>query len=293
MEQVSLWERTKGWLFHFFPHHLVSRLTLTLSRIEMSGVRYVIKLFVRVFKVDLDEAEIGSIDDYPSFNAFFTRALKPGIRPIHQGSNIVVSPCDGIVMQIGKIEAGRIVQAKGQAYSVSDLVTPGASDAFENGSFCTLYLAPRNYHRVHTPLAGKLRTMIHVPGRLFSVAPYATRVIPRLYTKNERVVSVFDTEHGATAVVMVGAVNVSAIETVWHGLVSPGSLALSYYRYDEEVSPHPVVELDKGAEMGRFNIGSTVVLLIDNENLNWNPLYQTGSEVKVGCEMASIIQGTE
>ena len=289
MEQVSLWERTKGWLFHFFPHHLVSRLMLTLSRLEISGVRYVIKLFVRVFKVDLNEAEIDDIEGYPSFNAFFTRALKPDVRPIHQGSNIIVSPCDGIVVQTGKIEAGRIVQAKGQEYSVSELLTPRASELFESSSFCTIYLGPRHYHRVHTPLAGRLRTMIHVPGRLFSVAPYATRVIPRLYTKNERVISVFDTEHGPTAVVMVGAVNVSAIETVWHGLVSPSSLALSYHCYDEDVSPHPVIELDKGVEMGRFNIGSTVVLLINNDNLNWNPLYQTGSEVKVGCEMASIM----
>ncbi len=289
MEQVSLWERTKGWLFHFFPHHLVSRLTLTLSRLEMPGVGYVIKLFVRVFKVDLSEAEIGNIDDYPSFNAFFTRALKPDIRPIHQGSNIVVSPCDGIVVQIGKIEAGHVVQAKSQEYSVGELLTPRVSEAFARGFFCTIYLGPRHYHRVHTPLAGRLRTMIHIPGRLFSVAPYATRVIPRLYTKNERVISVFDTEHGPTAVVMVGAVNVSAIETVWHGLVSPGALALSYHRYDEDTATHPIVELDKGAEMGRFNIGSTVVLLINNENLNWNPLYQPGSEVKVGCEMASIM----
>ena len=289
MEQVSLWERTKGWLFHFFPHHFVSRFTLMLSRLEMPGVRHVIKLFVRVFKVDLDEAEISNIEDYPSFNAFFTRALKPDIRPIHQGSNIVISPCDGIVMQIGKIEAERIVQAKGQEYSVSELLTPRASEAFESSFFCTIYLGPRHYHRVHTPLAGKLKTMIHVPGRLFSVAPYATRVIPCLYTKNERVISVFDTDHGATAIVMVGAVNVSAIETVWHGLVSPSSLALSYHRYDDDISSHPIVDLDKGAEMGRFNIGSTVVLLINNENLNWNPLYQPGSEVKVGCEIASIV----
>ena len=289
MEQVSLWERIKGWLFHFFPHHLVSRLTLTLTRLEILGVRHVIKLFVRVFKVDLNEAEIDNIEDYPSFNSFFTRSLKPDVRPIHHGSNIVVSPCDGVVMQVGKIEAGRIVQAKGQEYSVAGLLTPSASEAFESSSFCTIYLGPRHYHRVHTPLAGRLRTMIHVPGRLFSVAPYATRVIPRLYTKNERVISIFDTEHGPTAVVMVGAVNVSAIETVWHGLVSPSSLALSYHRYDEDISLHPVVELDKGAEMGRFNIGSTVVLLINNENLNWNPLHQPGSEVKVGCEMASIM----
>ena len=289
MEQVSLWERTKGWLFYFFPHHLVSRLMLTLSRLEMPGVRYAIKLFVRIFRVNLDEAEIDDIDGYPSFNAFFTRALKPGVRAIHQGSNIIVSPCDGIVMQLGKIEAGRIVQAKGQDYSVSELLSSSAANAFENGSFCTIYLGPRHYHRVHTPLAGRLKTMIHVPGRLFSVAPYATRVIPRLYAKNERVISVFDTEHGITAVVMVGAVNVSAIETVWHGLVSPSSQAISYHRYGEDAKANPVIELDKGEEMGRFNIGSTVVLLINNENLSWNPLHRPGSLVKVGCEMASII----
>ena len=290
MEQVSLWERTKGWLFHFFPHHLVSRLTLTLSRLEMPGVRYAIQLFVRIFRVNLDEAEINNIEDYPSFNAFFTRSLKSDARPIHKGSNIIVSPCDGIVMQIGKIEAGRIVQAKGQYYSVGELLTPNASSIFESGSFCTIYLGPRHYHRVHTPLAGRLKTMIHVPGRLFSVAPYATRVIPRLYAKNERVISIFDTEHGPAAIVMVGAVNVSAIETVWHGLVSPSSQAISYHRYGEYAEANPIIELDKGEEMGRFNIGSTVVLLINNESLNWNPLRQPGSLVKTGCEIASIAE---
>ena len=288
MEQVSLWERTKGWIFHFIPHHLISRLTLFLSRLEMPGVHYVIKLFVRVFKVDLSEAVFEDIHDYPSFNAFFTRALKPDARPIHQGSDIVVSPCDGVVMQIGKIEAGRIVQAKNQDYSIAELLTPRASDAFESGAFCTIYLGPNHYHRVHTPLAGQLKTMIHVPGRLFSVAPYATKVIPALYTKNERVISIFDTEHGPTAIVMVGAINVSAIETVWHGLVSPSSHALSYHCYTEDLPTNPTVELNKGEEMGRFNIGSTVVLLINNDSLNWNPLYQPGAAVKVGCELASL-----
>ena len=190
MNQVSLWKRTKGWLFHFFPHHLVSRLMLALSRLELPGVHYAIQLFVRLFKVNLSEAEHRDPHDYPSFNAFFTRALKPDARPIQQGSDIIVSPCDGVIMQIGKIEEGRIVQAKGHDYSVAELVTPQAADAFQSGAFCTLYLGPNCYHRVHTPLAVRLKTMIHVPGRLFSVAAYATQVIPRLYTKNERVISV-------------------------------------------------------------------------------------------------------
>ena len=289
MEQVSLWERIKGWLFHFFPHHLISRLMLTLSRIEMSAAYYVIRLFVRVFNVDLAEAESNNLRDYPSFNAFFTRALKPDARPVQTDPNIVISPCDGIVMQIGKIDQGRIIQAKSHDYSVAELLTPRASNAFESGAFCTIYLAPNHYHRVHTPLAGKLKAMIHVPGRLFSVAPYATRVIPRLYTKNERVISIFDTEHGATAVVMVGAVNVSAIEMVWHGLVSPATHAVSYHRYGADHPAQPAVELNKGDEMGRFNIGSTVILLINNQNINWNPLHHPGASVKMGCELASII----
>ena len=289
MEQIGLWERIKGWLFHFFPHHLISRIMLTLSRLEMSATYYAIKLFVRVFKVDLSDAESDDIRDYPSFNAFFTRALKPDARPINQGSNIIASPCDGVVMQIGKIEAGRVVQAKGQDYSIAELLTPRASDAFDSGAFCTIYLGPNHYHRVHTPLDVQLKAMIHVPGRLFSVAPYATRVIPRLYTKNERVISIFDSEHGATAIVMVGAVNVSAIETVWHGLVSPASHALSYHRYGENSKAEPTIALNKGEEMGRFNIGSSVILLINNERLNWNPLYRPGSSLSVGCELASIL----
>ena len=289
MEQVSLWERIKGWLFHFFPHHLISRLMLTLSRLEMPGAYYAIRLFVRVFKVDLDEAESDNLRDYPSFNAFFTRALKPDVRPIQQDPNIVVSPCDGIVMQIGKIDEGRIIQAKNHDYSVTELLTPRASNRFDSGAFCTIYLGPNHYHRVHTPLAAKLKTMIHVPGRLFSVAPYATRIIRHLYTKNERVISIFDTEHGATAVVMVGAVNVSAIETVWHGLVSPATHAVSYHRYGTDNAELPTVELNKGDQMGHFNIGSTVILLINNENINWNPLHHPGASVQMGCELASIM----
>ncbi|MBC6414444.1 MAG: phosphatidylserine decarboxylase [Chromatiales bacterium] len=289
MEQVSLWQRIKGWLFHFFPHHLISRLMLMLSRLEIPLAYYAIRLFVRVFKVNLAEAETDNLRDYPSFNAFFTRALKPEVRPIAVASNIVVSPCDGYVMQIGKIAEGRIIQAKNHDYSVAELLTPRVSDAFAAGVFCTIYLGPSHYHRVHAPLTSQLRAMIHVPGRLFSVAPYATRVIPRLYTKNERVISVFDTEHGTAAVVMVGAVNVSAIETVWHGLVSPATHALSYHRYGADNSAQPTVALNKGDEMGRFNIGSTVILLINNENINWNPLHHPGSSVQMGCELASII----
>lgn len=290
MEQVSLWELTKGWLFHFFPHHAVSRLMLTLSRLEIpTAVYYSIRLFVRVFKVDLAEAEPSDIREYPSFNAFFTRSLKADARPVCSDPNVVVAPCDGIIMQIGKIEAGRIIQAKNQDYSVVELLTTRTADVFEVGSFCTIYIGPNHYHRVHTPLAGRLNSMIHVPGRLFSVAPYATRVIPRLYTKNERVISVFATEYGAVAVVMVGAVNVSAIETVWHGPVSPSSHAVSYHRYGDKEQAEPAVELEKGDEMGRFNIGSTVVLLINNESLSWNPLYGPGATVKIGCELASIV----
>lgn len=287
----SNWDRIKGWLFHFFPHHLVSRLTLLGTRLEIPGIHHAINLFVRAFDVKLDEAADNDIKSYPNFNAFFTRALKADARPIDANPNSIVSPCDGVILQISNIKAGRIVQAKKQDYSVAELLTPQIGADFNKGLFCTIYLGPNHYHRVHMPFAGQLEAMIHVPGRLFSVAPYATQVIPRLYTKNERVISIFNTSHGRLAIVMVGAVNVSAIETAWHGLVSPRSHAISYHYYPGDTTHRhsEIVELDKGAEMGLFNLGSTVVLLIDNEALSWNPRYYPGSSVQVGCELASLI----
>ena len=292
INEPNRWEKIKGGLFHFLPHHLISRFILWITRLEVFGVHRVIALFVRVFKVELDEAEKSDIKNYSNFNAFFTRALKAEARPIHQEPNSVVSPCDGTVVQIGKIESGRIIQAKRLDYSVNELLTARASADFGSGYFCTLYLGPHQYHRVHAPLAGQLEQMIHVPGRLFSVAPYATQLIPRLYTKNERVISIFNTAYGRVAVVMVGALNVSAIETVWHGLVSPKSYAIAYYDYQNNApdSKPRDVELNKGAELGRFNLGSTVVLLVANETLSWNPRYCLGAPVKVGCELASFIQ---
>ena len=292
INKPSRWEKIKGWLFHFLPHHLISRFILWITRLEVFGVHHAITLFVRAFEVQLDEAEDSNIKNYSNFNAFFTRALKAEARPIHKEPNSVVSPCDGIVVQIGKIESGRIIQAKRLDYSVSELLTARAGADFDSGCFCTIYLGPHQYHRVHAPLAGQLEQMIHVPGRLFSVAPYTTQLIPRLYTKNERVISIFNTAYGRAAVVMVGALNVSAIETVWHGLVSPKSYAVAYYDYQSNApdSEPKVVKLDKGAELGRFNLGSTVVLLVNNETLSWNPRYYSGAAVKVGYELASFIK---
>lgn len=283
MQTLSKWQRIKILLFYIAPHHWISRLAFFFGRAQSHLAIYPIKLFINTFNVDMSEAEIESPLAYPSFNAFFTRALKSDARPICEDAEAAVSPCDAIVMQIGDCTEGQIIQAKGREYTVDSILASDGS-AFNNGKFCTLYLAPDSYHRVHMPLAGELETMVHVPGRLFSVAPYAADGIEALYTKNERVICIFNTEFGKMALVFVGAINVAAIETVWSGIVCPRSYAASRFDYRELES----VKLDKGSECGRFNIGSTVVLLLEDSTFRWNPLYFAGEPIKMGAEIANL-----
>ena len=272
-------EKFKIFLFTALPHHLISRLVYFITRLRGPMVRPMIDSFIKKFDVDMTEAAYESTDLYVSFNEFFTRPLKPDARPIDQGKNTLACPADGTVSEAGSIHQRQILQAKGYFYTTTELLGGDASMSalFENGRFLTVYLAPNNYHRVHMPIHGLLKKMIHVPGRLFSVAPWTVNTIPGLFTGNERVASLFATEAGPIAMVLVGAINVAAIETAWGGLITPPKgRKISDFDYS-----HTRKIIAKGAEMGRFNMGSTVILLAA-KNVEWLPTVRTGQAVKMG-----------
>jgi len=251
-----------------------------------------IRLFIHTFKVDMYEAVYPKADSYANFNAFFTRPLRPGIRPVVTDEQAVACPVDGTVSQVGSLTGDEILQAKGRGFSLRALLGGEASRAepFQGGSFATLYLSPRDYHRIHMPYPGRLREMVHVPGRLFSVSPAATRGVPELFARNERIACLFETAFGPMALVMVGAVNVASMETVWEGLITPplGTRVRSW-RYRDE---HGIeaISLAKGAEMGRFNMGSTVILIAPPSSLRWASEIQASATVHMGQLLATRIR---
>ena len=248
-----------------------------------------IRWFIRRYGVDMSETLLSDRAQYPDFNSFFTRALRPETRPADDADDALVSPADGTVGQFGRIHGDVLIQAKGLEYSLARLVgaTRRECAEFEGGCFLTIYLAPRNYHRVHMPLGGVLRSTVHVPGRLFSVGAETTRGIPNLFARNERVASIFDTERGPIAVVMVGALFVGGIQQVWE---SPGTLS---HGRDIEVcdyrSRSAVPSLDKAEEMGRFNMGSTVVALFGPSlRIEWAPGFRAGQAIRFGERIATL-----
>jgi phosphatidylserine decarboxylase len=269
----------KIWLFYILPHHLVSRLVYFVTRLKGPLVQPMIKWFIEKFDVDMSDSKRPNITAYKTFNEFFTRALMPEARPVVSGQNILTSPVDGTVSEAGNISDQNIFQAKGHKYTVSELLGGDDSMAslFENGRFATIYLAPYNYHRIHMPVDGILKRMLHIPGRLFSVAPWTVVGVPRLFARNERVVCLFTTPAGPMAMVLVGAINVAAIETVWAGLVTPPmGKKISDFDYRQTKKQYP-----KGTEMGRFNMGSTVILL-SAANVEWLPKIRNGQKLKMG-----------
>lgn len=262
------------------PHRLLSRIAWFLMRWRWRPWKdLVIGQLIRSFRIDMREALEPDPRVYPSVNAFFTRALRPEARPLAESS--LLCPADGCVSQLGRIEAGRIMQAKGLDYTAAELLGGQAEEAerFVGGGFATIYLSPRDYHRVHMPCAGRLRRSIHVPGRLFSVANWTTESIPRLFARNERLCLLFDTAHGPLAVVLVGAIFVSSIETVFDGEVTPPYAdAVRLRDYPEDKGP----ELAAGAELGRFNMGSTVILLTGAGFDDWRAGLEAGSPLRMG-----------
>lgn len=253
-------ERLFVWMQYVIPQHLVSRIVYRATRSAKPGFKnWLIGWFCRRFPVDLSEAREPDARRYATFNDFFTRELAPGLRPVTGGPTTIVSPCDGFVSAAGRIEGETILQAKGHGYRVSDLLAgaSGVAGKFHGGSFATIYLAPFNYHRVHVPLDAMLIETWYVPGRLFSVNTTTARAVPRLFARNERIVALFQTPAGLLAEVLVGALNVGSLSTVWHGEITPKAAR----RMTKLAQPDTGVTLVRGAEMGRFNMGSTVVLL--------------------------------
>ncbi|MGV6816329.1 MAG: archaetidylserine decarboxylase [Thiotrichales bacterium] len=265
-------------LLYALPHHLISRATYRLSRVETPWIKnLLIGGYTSLFTLNMQEALQPDPKAYASLNALFTRALKPEVRPVFSTGNSLHASADGVLSEFGNIEHGQLIQAKGFFYSAEKLLGDSSLAApFQHGQFHTIYLSPKDYHRVHMPITGILTDMVYVPGRLFSVSPTTTRHIPELFTRNERVVAFFDTEHGRMAVVLVGAINVAAIETIWAGLITPppGETLSKQHYSDGRV-------IKAGIEMGRFNMGSTVVVLTE-KGFSWIDELKKGMPVKMG-----------
>jgi phosphatidylserine decarboxylase len=313
----SLRDRLFVAMQHVLPQHFLSRIVLRVTRIRLRPVKnLLIKSFLRGFTPNMSEASQPNPLQYPSFNAFFTRSLRAGARPIDIDPGVLVSPVDGTVSQIGRLDGSKLLQAKGHDYTLEALldgapesplgtsplpagdVTATAApvprlqwaERFKGGAFATLYLAPYNYHRIHMPLAGTLRAAWFVPGKLFSVNAVTAAAVPGLFAKNERVVCVFDCvvdgRPRSFAMVLVGALFVGSIATVWHGDVAPRS---PHERVDLPLdTSHSPLKLSKGDEMGRFNMGSTVILLLPPDLLDWLPKFASGTRIEVGQMLARL-----
>jgi len=277
-------------LQYITPQQLLSRIVgwFANTRIECIKKTF-IGWFIKRYQVDMSIAANSDPNSYPNFNTFFTRPLAVGQRPISDDTNQIICPADGAISQINHIEGGRIFQAKGHCFTLEELLGGSSKLAkpFHNGLFTTIYLSPKDYHRVHMPCAGSLTTMIHIPGKLFSVNGDTTAKVPRLFARNERVAALFDTEIGPMAVVMVGAMIVAGIEMVWAGQVTPIKDRIRTIYYGNTQS---TITLKKGEEMGRFMLGSTVILLFPKESVVWRQSLCAQSPVVMGQHLGAIVQ---
>ncbi len=270
-------------LQYILPHHLLSRLVGLVTESPWPSIKNPLtNWFVQQYNVDMSEAIEENPEAYTSFNDFFTRPLKEGSRPLPENRNTIVCPADGAVSQLGDIKYGRIFQAKGHDYSLTELIggDHDLASEFQDGKFATIYLSPSDYHRVHMPFGGTLRKMIHVPGRLFSVNQTTAENVPRLFARNERVVCIFDTEKGPMAVILVGAMIVASIETTWAGLVTPHKRKVKTLDYSQE--SHKEIKLERGEEMGRFKLGSTAIVLFGKDQVEWAEKLTTEMPVQMG-----------
>lgn len=270
---------------YLLPHHLLSRAVGVLADSQWPSVKNTfINTFTSLFPVNMAEAVEENPLAYASFNDFFTRALKPGARPIAESG--IACPADGAVSQLGTIQDELIFQAKGHHYTLTQLLGGDEARAapFRHGEFATIYLSPRDYHRVHMPYSGQLREMVYVPGKLFSVNQRTSEHVPALFARNERVVAIFDTDLGPMAVVLVGAMIVASIETVWAGLVTPPRRRLNVTHYGASAQRETV--LARGDEMGRFKLGSTAIILFPEGKVSWKEGLAPGSVVRMGEQLA-------
>lgn len=282
---------TKDQLFafvqHITPQKALSRLVGRIAECTNPVVkRAFIGPFIKKYNVDMSEAVNEDAFSYRNFNDFFTRAIKPELRPIASGEDTIVCPADGAISQLGNIEYGTIYQAKGHRYSLTELLGGDASlsNLFADGKFATVYLSPRDYHRVHMPLTGRLVKTIHVPGKLFSVNKVTAEQIPNVFARNERTVCIFETEAGPMAVILVGAMIVASIETVWTGQVTPFSKQVQTWDYQELAN----ITLEKGAEMGRFKLGSTAIVLFGKDAVEWASHLDAESQTRMGMAFGQI-----
>jgi len=278
----------KNWFLvipqYIIPHHLLSRLILKLTRLKMGKVtHWLIKRFIKYYNVDMSIVQSAEVCSYASFNQFFTRPLKSTARKL--ADTEIISPVDGEISQIGKIEQGTLLQAKGHHFLLSDLLGGNTKmvNLFGAGLFCTLYLSPKDYHRIHIPVTGHLTDMVYVPGRLFSVNQHTTTAVPNLFARNERVICLFDTALGPMALILVGALLVGCIETVWAGTVTPNRFSqIEHWHYTEKMAP----VWHRGIEIGRFNMGSTVIMLLDGNQVAWLPTLAAHQKILMGQGLA-------
>ena len=274
---------------HLLPHRWLSRCMFMLARVRLRWFKNLfIRTFIRIYRVDMTIAEQPDPGAYPHFNGFFTRALNSSARPIDRTPDHIICPVDGFVSQAGVASDDRLLQAKGVDYRLDALLGDDSdwSARFKNGSFATLYLSPRDYHRIHMPLDGVLQESLYIPGRLFSVNQRAVDHIPGLFTRNERLICLFDTRAGAMAMILVGAMFVSGIETVWSGAVKHARAPL---RQDWR---HRRIHLEKGREMGRFNMGSTVILLFGPGHADMLPGMTADTVTRMGEHLATLRTAT-
>lgn len=274
---------------YLIPQHLLSRLIGKLAECQTPWIKNrLINKFIKQYKVDMSQAVYESCYEYKHFNDFFTRALKEGMRPIDEEEHSVVCPADGAISEIGSVDEGRILQAKGHNYSLVDLLGGDTERAkpFVNGKFATIYLSPKDYHRVHMPLKGTLLEMVYVPGQLFSVNQTTANNVSGLFARNERVVCLFETAYGRMAVILVGAMIVASIETVWAGSITPPKRALKLTKYDQQAR-EPII-LEKGAELGRFKLGSTAIVIFESNSVEWDEAFKATTPTKMGQKLASI-----
>ncbi len=284
-------DQLKITLQYILPKHLISRLVGYLAAAKLGLISHaLIKLFIKAYGINMKEAQHEHAEAYASFNEFFTRPLKDGVRPLVTDDTMLAHPVDGTVSQLGDIEGDQLIQAKGHFYSTEALLGGDKATAapYQNGKFACIYLAPKDYHRIHMPIDGVLREMIYVPGELFSVNPLTAENVPGLFARNERVVTIFDTPVGPMALVLVGATIVASIETVWAGTVTPPT-GKEVFRWQYPAEGPNSVHLKKGDEMGRFKLGSTVVLTFAKDAVDFLPTNYPGAITRMGTAFASII----
>ena len=284
-------DKLKITLQYIMPKHTISRLVGKFAAAQAGWLTTkAIKAFINAYGINMDEAKLKNAEDFNTFNDFFTRELEDGARPIDTNEKTLCYPVDGAISQQGDIVDGQLIQAKGFNYSLTSLLGGDKKTAapFQRGKFSCIYLAPKDYHRIHMPMAATLSEMIYVPGELFSVNPLTANNVPNLFARNERVVAIFDTLHGKLAMVLVGATIVASIETTWAGTITPPA-GKDIFRWTYPTTGVDAIHFNKGDEMGRFKLGSTVVSTFSPNMINFNPSAGSETATKLGEHYADIL----